>query len=101
MERILSVFNVITRAAAMLMVAVSIIDYGFPLDAAQAAKINILFFILWIIFLSNRAFRIISAKGHIRKVFKGIGCAVNGLLLLTLLPFLIPEPSSEGLIHGI
>lgn len=101
MERILSVFNVITRAAAMLMVAASIIDYGFPLDAAQAAEINVLFFILWILFLLNRTLRIISAKGHIRKAFKGIGYAVNGLLFLTLLPFLIPEPSGGGLLHGI
>ncbi len=99
MRRTLGIVSIITRAAALLMLAASIIDYGFPLNAVQSAEINHFFFIVWLIFLVNATVRIINAKGRISKAFKGIGIGVNILLILTVLPFLIP--GHGGLIKNI
>lgn len=94
---ILQVVRALTLVGALLMVICSIINYGFPLVQSQKDEMELMFHFAWGLFILDRLLHIVLKPGYFKKAFSGIGLLMNGLLILSIIPYIVP---GLQLIHG-
>ena len=94
---ILQVVRALTLVGALLMVICSIINYGFPLVQSQKDEMELMFHFVWGSFILDRLLHIVLKPGYFKKAFRGIGLLMNGLLILSIIPYIVP---GLQLIHG-
>lgn len=91
-ETVLNVMRSVTLVTALLMVAGSIINYGFPLSADQVEGMGMFFKYVLSVFILDRLLHIILEQGYVGRAFRGIGLITSILLILDILLFLVPMP---------
>lgn len=91
-ETVLNVMRSVTLVTALLMVAGSIINYGFPLSADQVEGMGMFFKYVLSVFILDRLLHIILEPGYVGRAFRGIGLITSILLILDILLFLVPMP---------
>ena len=94
---ILQVVRALTLVGALLMVIGSIINYGFPLVQSQKEELELMFHFVWFSFILDRVLHIVLKPDYLKKALSGIGLLMNGLLILSILPYIVPW---FQLIHG-
>ena len=90
-EVVLQVVRTVTLVTALLTVAGSVIKYGFPLSVGEREGMSWFFDYVWAVFILDRIFHILLKPQYLRKAFKGMGLAMNILLILTIIPVLAPS----------
>ena len=87
---VLRVMRTVTMVTALMMVVGSVINYGYPLSAEQAAGMKMFFSYVWVVFILDRLLLIIFRPHEVKDIFSGIKLAMNILLILTILPAIVP-----------
>lgn len=93
---LLGLIATLTYLASLLMIVGVVYEYGFTLDADDAAKLYILYKWVWIVFLIDVSLRILLEYRQTKKNFRKLAWILSVLLYLTLVPVIFHRPDEAG-----
>lgn len=95
---LLGLIAVLTYLASLLMIVGVVYEHGFTLEAADAAKLHVLYKWVWIVFLIDVSLRILLEYRQTKKNFRKLAWILSVLLYLTLVPVVFHRPEEGGAI---
>ncbi|MEG2514583.1 MAG: potassium transporter TrkG, partial [Bacteroidaceae bacterium] len=92
----LGLANTVTYLAAFALIAGVIYEHGFPITQTILKQLNLLYDIVWIIFLTTTTTHILLDYKEVKRKYRSLMWVLNMLLFLTLIPklFFEPEPGA-------
>lgn len=91
---LIRITDAITYVIALFFILGAIYEYGFILSFEEIDSLNRLYNLTWIAFLINTSAHIFLEYKEIKFKFRILAWILTALLYLTLLPVILPQPSS-------
>lgn len=95
---LLGLIEALTYLASLLLIAGVVYEHGFPLSIEEVDQIQVLYKIVWVVFLVDVTLHILLEYRDTRKKFRRLAWVMSWLLYLTLIPVIFHRPEEEGAI---
>lgn len=95
---ILGLIEALTYLASLFLIGGVVYEMGFPLSPNEIEKVQILYKIVWIIFLIDVSLHITLEYRDTKKNYRRLAWILSGLLYLTLIPVIFNRPEEGGAI---
>lgn len=91
---LIRITDAITYVIALFFILGAVYEYGFILSFEEITSLNRLYNLTWIAFLINTSAHIFLEYKEIKVRFRILAWILSGLLYITLLPVILPQPPS-------
>lgn len=95
---LLGLAEAFTYLASILLIVGCVYEYGFPLTTEQAANVQVLYRVVWIVFLIDVTLHISLEYRDTKKKYRKIAWILSALLYLTLIPVIFHRPDEPSAI---
>ena len=95
---LLGLIEALTYLASLLLIAGVVYEHGFPLSIGEVQQIQVLYKIVWVVFLVDVTLHILLEYRDTRKKYRRLAWVMSWLLYLTLIPVIFHRPEEEGAI---
>ena len=95
---LLGLVEALTYLASLLLIAGVVYEHGFPLSNGEVEQIQVLYKIVWVVFLVDVTLHILLEYRDTRKKYRRLAWIMSWLLYLTLIPVIFHRPEEEGAI---
>lgn len=95
---LLGMADIITYLSSLLLIAGVVYEHGFVLTPREVSEVQILYKVVWIIFLAEVTLHILLEYKDTKKNYRKVAWGLNWLLYLTLVPVIFHRPEENGAI---
>lgn len=96
---LLRVIAILTYIASLFLIVGVVYEHGFPITHTDVLHLNMLYKVVWIIFLIDVTLHILLEYRDTKKEYRKLAWLLTWMLYFTLIPVIFHRPDEEGAIQ--